>query len=65
MGWVVAGIVTISLVVAGEIALRKARKEREARRGLQCPWCGKVLTHLPDYIDHKDQHLKDEIEKRR
>jgi len=65
MGWVVAGIVTISLVVAGEIALRKARKEREARCKLQCPWCGEVFGNIPDYIDHKDQHLKDEIEGRR
>jgi len=64
IGVVVAIAVAVFIVAVEETALRRENKRRRTRLKWQCPWCGEVFGNIPDYIDHKDQHLKDEIEKR-
>jgi len=65
MDWIglAIGIAIFALIVGvREMDLRKRRRKR--RLEWDCPWCGEIFSSIPDYIDHKDQHLKDEIEKR-
>jgi len=59
-GLVIAGVAGLAFAVgAVELASRITRR----KLGWRCPWCGEKLEGLIDYIDHKDQHLRDEIEK--
>jgi len=61
MPWYEVLIVAVLAFIAS-IAMYQGTKPRRLNLSWQCPWCGKVFGTLPDYIDHKDQHLKDEIE---